>query len=349
MKARADLANARLELGEYALARDEFVAVLKDGATIREEITDSFADRYNLARARFNLGEFEVAAGELEALIPEMDRHVGAQHDRTIKARSLWAQALAENGAFVRAVEVERVNLASARVRSSTDDDVMHLQEVTLAKLLKMAMRPQEGLPLARSGLAFMDAKYADPTWLTEIARRLTAELLIENGELDEAGRLLDIAAERSGRIDNHQASSFFADLLVVRATALHLRDGPGDVAAALALLGQAQAIYTSALGSGGRATLRCAAYRAWIEAQAPSASEPDVQRFLRSAAAYEATLPPAHLARAELELMRAELGRREATAGALRAQAAAREHDGRAAWKTALGVEFRPPLLGLH
>jgi len=27
-----------------------------------------------------------------------------------------------------------------------------------------MAMQPQEGLPLARSGLAFMDAKYIDPS-----------------------------------------------------------------------------------------------------------------------------------------------------------------------------------------
>ena len=348
VKARVNLANAHLDLGQYALARDEFIAALNDGRAVHEDITDSLADRYNLARARFNLGEFAIAATELEALVPEMDRHVGARHDRTIKARALWAQSLAENGDFVRAVEVERVNLASARARSTSDDDVLSLQEMTLAKLLKMAMRPREGLPLARSGLAFMDAKYADPTWLTEIARRLTAELMLENGDLDEAMHTLDRAAERSRRIDSYQGSTYFADLLQTQAAALTLRGGAGDRDKALALLDEAQAIYAQALGPAGRATLRNAAYRAWIAARA-GAGPPTTQRFLQEAGAYEAALPPAHLARAELELMRAELGRRESPPGALRAQAATREHAGRTAWKAALGSDFEPPLLILH
>ena len=349
VKVRANLANAHLELGQYALARDEFVAVLKDGAAVGEEVTSVMADRYNLARARYNLGEFEVAAGELEALIPEMDRHIGAQHDRTIKARSLWAQALAENGEFVRAVEVQRVNLTAVRARSASDEDVLQLQEMVLAKLLKVTMQPREGLPLARSALAFMDAKYVDPTWLTEAARRITAELLMENGELDEAMRMLDVTAERSRRIDNHQGSTLFADLLQVRATALRLRAGSRDLETAVALLGDAQAIYAQALGPAARATLRCAAYRTWIEALASSAGAPAAQRFLQAAAAYEATLPPTHLARAELDLMRADLGRREAPAGTLHAQASAREHAGRTGWKASLGLDFAPPLLGLH
>ena len=117
----------------------------------------------------------------------------------------------------------------------------------------------------------------------------------------------------------------------------------------ALALLGEAQAIYTQALGPAARATLRCAAYRAWIEAQAPSAGAPAAQRFLPAAAVYEATLPPTHLARAELDLMRADLGRREVPAGALHAQAPAREHAGRTGWKASLGLDYTPPLLGLH
>ncbi|MBV9891346.1 MAG: tetratricopeptide repeat protein, partial [Rhizobacter sp.] len=347
VSARGNLANAHLVLGQYAIARDEFVAVLKDAATVGEELTSIMADRYNLARTRYNLGEVEVAAAELEVLVPEMDRHIGPQHDRTIKARSLWAQALAENGEFVRAVKVQRVNLTAVRARPASDEDVLRLQEMTLAKLLKMTMQPREGLPLARSALAFMDVKYVDPTWLTEAARRITAELLMENGELDEAMRMLDVAMERSSRIDNHQGSTVFADLLQARATALRLRAQPGDAQMALALLDEAQAIYAQALGPGARATLRCAAYRAWIEAQAGSASA--AQRFFQAAAAYEATLPPTHLARAELELMRADLGRREVPAGTMHAQTSAREHAGRAGWKTALGIEFKPPLLGLH
>ena len=117
----------------------------------------------------------------------------------------------------------------------------------------------------------------------------------------------------------------------------------------ALALLGEAQAIYTQALGPAARATLRCAAYRAWIEAQAPSAGAPAAQRFLQAAAVYEATLPSTHLAPAELDLMRADLGRREVPPGTLHAQVSAREHAGRTAWKASLGLDFTPPLLGLH
>ena len=220
---------------------------------------------------------------------------------------------------------------------------------MTLAKLLKMAMRPGEGLPLARSALAFMDAKYVDPTWLTETGRRLTAELLLESGRLDEAIRMLDVAAERSERIDNHEASTVYGELLLVRATALRMRGGPGDLERARVLLANAESVYAQALGSTSRATLRCTAYRAWVDAQAPHSGAPAAQGFMKAAAAYEATLPPTHLARAELELMRADLGRREAPAGALHARAAAREHDGRIAWKLALGVDFNPPLLGLH
>ena len=48
-------------------------------------------------------------------------------------------------------------------------------------------------------------------------------------------------------------------------------------------------------------------------------------------------------------DLSLADLGRREVPAGALHAQAPAREHAGRTGWKASLGLDFTPPLLGLH
>ncbi len=91
---------------------------------------------------------------------------------------------------------------------------------------------------------------------------------------------------------------------------------------------------------------MRCAAYRAWLESQLTTADAAAIARFLRAADIYELTLPKTHLGRAELALMRAQVAARDA---ATRAQAAAQERAGRLAWKTALGIEYAPPLLGLH
>ena len=46
---------------------------------------------------------------------------------------------------------------------------------------------------------------------------------------------------------------------------------------------------------------------------------------------------------------MRADAGLLEGPGGALRAQAAAHERNGKLAWKAALGLDFKPPLPGLH
>jgi len=350
VKARADLANAYIALGRFAQARDEFVRVIQDSRSIPGyEITDGLVDRHNLARAHFNLREFEAAERELATLVPAMDQHIGAQHDRTIKTRSLWAQALSEVGKYRQAIEVEQLNLAHARGRTASDDDVVSLQEMTLAKLLRTAVRPREGLPLAREALAFMDAKYAEPTWYTEVGRRLLAELLLEDGRVDEAMRTLADAEVRSQRIDNHARSTNFADLLQAQASTLRVRSHPGDADKALELVARARTIYDEALGAGNTASLRCDVQIAWLRARQPGADSAAEQRFLVAAEAYERTLPEAHLGRAEINWMRAELGGRAGASDTLRSQVAGREKAARDAWRAALGSELVSPLSTLH
>jgi serine/threonine-protein kinase len=350
VKARAHLANAHLALGSFALARDEFMRVVRDsGAIAGYEITDTLVDRYNLARARYNLREFSVVDSELEILVPLMDKHIGPRHDRTIKARSLWAQTLGELGRYQQAVEIERVNLANARARTTFDEDIVSLQELTLAKMLKLAMRPRDGLPLARSALSFMDAKYADPTWLTEVGRRLLAELLLEDGRIDEAWRTLAEAESRSQRIDSFAQSTNFAELLQAQASALRVRAHPGDAERVTELLGRARAIYDEALGAGNSASLRVDVQVAWLRARGPGADAAAEQRFLVAADAYERSLPAGHLGRAEIDWMRAELGRRAGASEALRLQAGRHEKAARDAWRAALGSELMAPLSVLH
>ena len=346
LRSRSVLGNVYLQLGEFARARDVFAQDVHDGPAVADyEKTDALVDRYSLARARFNLGEFAQVKLELAQLASDMDRHLGAGHDRTIKARSLWAQTLAELGEFTQAVEVERQNLHFAQTRPSVDDDLVSLQKVTLAKLLKMSYQPAEGLPLAREGLAFIDGKYPEPFWNREIARRLLGELLLEAGQTDAALAAFDAALGNAARIDNYQQNPAYAEILQAKAMALRLRARGDDAERSLGLLQQAAGIYSRALGAGNVSTLRCAAQFAWLRAlQAPSDAAA-LAAFDQSAAAFAATLPHKHLANAQLLLMRSELSQRAGAGGRAREEREA----GKIAWRALLGRDFNPPFIALN
>ena len=343
-KARNLLAHARLDLGEYAAARDEFARILRDYVGVPGyEVTDRMVDRYNHARARFNLREYAGTAEELSVLVPEMDAHIGPRHDRTIKARSLWGQTLAELGRYAEAIEVQRANLVFAQTRESLDDELLSLQRLTLAKLYKLSVRPRDGLPLLHEGLAYVDAKHPEPIWLGEIARRLLGELLLADGQVDAALQALLLAQARAQQIDGHGSHTQYAELLQATALALHARSDDGDAQRAHAAVTQAQTICAQSLGPANAATLRAGVLCAWLTpAACPAATS---QSFTAAAEAYAATLPPGHVARAELLLMQAELRRHDSDIDA----AIAVERQGHLAWREAIGQEFEPPLTSLH
>ncbi len=345
-KARTVLANARMDLGQFAEARDEFIRILRDHVGVPGyQITDRMADRYNLARARFNLRDFTTAADELTVLVPEMDGHVGPQHDRTVKARALWAQTLAELGRYGEAIDVQSTNLGHTQVREATDEDVLSLQRLTLAKLYKLAVRPRDGLPLLHEGLAFFDAKHAAPHWMCEIARRLLAELLLEDGQVDAAVETLALAEVRTQQLDGHATHTNYADLLQAKALALGVRSQGDDALRADAAIAQAQAIYQEALGPDNPATLRAGVLRRFWQALAPLASSGSRAAFETAAERYATTLPPGHVANAELQLMRAEVLRRGGDVSGARTLDA----EGRHGWRDAMGHDFLPPLTTMH
>jgi len=114
---RSVLANTLYEQGRFGQARDEFAAVVAAKARIAGyEITDSLADRYNLARAHYGLADYAVAAQTLSTLVPARDRHLGPRHDHTLKARSLWAHSEAELGPFVLAVAMQLLTQVLASI-----------------------------------------------------------------------------------------------------------------------------------------------------------------------------------------------------------------------------------------
>jgi serine/threonine-protein kinase len=362
LKARAILGNAYLQLGQFEHARDIFAQIVHDAPAVADyELTDFLVDRYNLVRTHYILKEFAQANLDLEKLVPDMDRQIGPEHDRTIKSRALWAQALAELGQFQRAVEIERQNLRYAQSRSSVDEEIVNLQKITLARLLKSSFMPTEGLPLAREGMAFFDAKYPEPFWNREIARRLLGELLLEDHQIDAAMNALETATTNASQIDGYAKNILYADILQVEAMALHVRghngehngensgensgEHSGDTERSVKLLSQALVIFTNTLGENNPATLRCAAHLAWLQALQEPPDTAATARFEHAAATFGATLPREHVGHAELLLMEAELLRHDGFTDKANDQQKA----GMNGWRATMHNEFKPPFIMLH
>ena len=352
LKLRSVLATALLDQGRLAPARDEFAAVIEAAALLPGyETTDALADRYNLVRAHFSLGDYGRAATDLAALLPEMVRHLGPQHDRTLKARALWAQSEAELGHHALAIATQRENLNHALAREAVDEDVLSLQRLTLAKLLRAGGRYAEGVPLAQQGQAFFDQKYAKPTWLRERGRWVLSELLLGAGRVDEALRLLEQGAAHAAALPGYEQHVFYADLLQSQALALHLR--PAQRAAELGkahdLMARAEAINAQALGEQAPATQRTRLHRLWLGALDGAVPGADIEQARAANAAFELAAADwaqrGGLAAAEVALMQAEWLSR-----AGRAQDAKRLRDsGAAQWQQVLGQPWPGRFTGLH
>ncbi len=349
LKLRSVLANVLLDQARYAEAREQFSAVIEGARAVPGyEMTDALADRYNLARAQYALAEFAPTAAVLADLLPAMERHLGPAHDRTIKARALWAQALSELGEHTQAIELQRSNLAQADGRAAAGDDVLSLQRLTLAKLLRAGGRYAEGVPLARQGQAFFDAKYPQPTWLRERGRWVLAELLLGAGQVDEALSSLSLAQANSQGLPGFQNNTMYADLLQSRALALHWRGRAGDAAQAQALLTQAHLIFVQAQSANSMPAQRAALHLLWLQAlQQPSDGAAAAALEAGLAAWQQRARSPAaaDLAQADTALMRAAWLARAGRAS----QAQQEQVRGAAQWQRALGQPWPRGFTGLH
>jgi eukaryotic-like serine/threonine-protein kinase len=343
LRLRTVIGTCLIDLGRPAQAREVFEAVVNEGAQLSEhETINRLSDRYNLARARYILGEFEPLAEALGQLVPEFERHVGPQHDRTVKARSLWAQTEVARGNFARAVSLQQINLAHAQARQAMDDDVLSLQRLTLAKVMRLAGRYAEGVPLAQQGLAFFDAKYVAPTWYRVRGRWVLGELLWGAGERAAGVAALQEAVRLGAQMPGHAENTAYADVLQGLAMVLGQRGAAGDAPAAAELQQRALAIYAKALGEADAATRRARLQGHWLAWLARPQDNALNTAFDTAAAAWARQTP---LAAAEVALLRAFVWQR-----AGRTKAAAQEQvRAEAAWQQALGVPYSGHLLTLH
>ena len=343
-RALLDLGHAHMALEQYGLARDAFALAVAESATLADyTITGRLVCRMYLQYARFFLDEHEVVACEMPALLSEMDQHLGPQAGHTLNMRTLGAQVLAAMGRFDDSVQMQRDTVARAQARTTISGDAVAFQQGSLAKMLWLAARYQEGLEPATQALAFMDAKQPAAQWRAEVVRIVLGDLQRGAGQTQASLQTLLATQARVRTLAGSERSKRYAYLLVSLALTEHQLGHSADAQRDMA---QARAIYIAELGPGHADTQRCAALAAWLQALAQPADAQAQAAFSEAAQAYARQRPAGHPAHAELELLRADLMQKNGghAPAARDAQAAAA-----LAWRAAMGRDWKPPLVYLH
>ncbi len=310
-RAATKLASALSEMGELRRARELYAQAFDTSAHIPGfEISDRLILRYQLAQIDFELADYASVEQAMQSLVPEFDRHIGKGADRTVKARSLQAQALSQLGRYAESVAVQRANLANVNAVPSIDPETVAVQSMTLAKTLKLAARYDEGLPLALEAMARLDAQYPKPTWLRDRSRWVLGELQLGSGQREAGLRTLRAALRNIDTMAGAAANPARAEVALSLAVALRGEPGAADAADA------ACATTVLAQGAVSVASLRCAAISAWLRGlvtvPGERAGQADALRARREALG--ARLPPDHPLDAELQAAEAEL--RDGTPG---------------------------------
>jgi len=307
-------------------------------------ITDQIGQRSLLANLRFTRGDYLGAEQTLREVVPLFERHIGAQHDRTVVTRSLYARSLAELGRYAQALQEQQTNVANLATRAQVEPEAVQLAHLQLVRLLILAGRSDEAVSMAREAVAFFDSRYPRPTRYTEAARWYLADALLAQGRRDEGLRQLQASldnAETMGKGNNslERANKQLGFALAARAS---------QGAHAVALASEACAVLGKTLGEASPRALKCLAVKAWLQASATAAGDraSAIDGFVAARERALAGLPAAHLLHAELLAAQAELladnPARQAESHALMARADAQ-------YRQVLGRPLPRPLLTLH
>lgn len=342
---------ALIDLGQFAQARQSFERVLAGAPAVPAyEVSDLLTTRYSLAQAHGYSGDFANAVAVATPLLVDVQNHLGPAAPLTLYTRELLAQALARLGRYAEAVDMQAA-LVRQRAEPGTDGGpgaapaaTLQHSRATLGALLAAAGRPEEGLGLLREAVAYFDVATPKSDALRESRRLWLGTALARAGQQEEAAAVLAQAAAHQRHWPNHAQNPRHADVLQMQALVAHWR---GQRGAALPLLTQACGIYLQAQGAASPASLRCATHLAWLRGLQPPPQPPRqaLTDFDRSAQAYLATVPAGHVARAEVQLLRADL----LLAAGQTASALAARRDGAAAWAQAMGRPWQGPRVALH
>jgi hypothetical protein len=267
-------------------------------------ITDLLVTRAQLASVRFVRGDYAQAERDYRSMLPQFDQHIGKAHDRTAIARATFARALAELGRLDEAVAEQQANIANVQPRAAAEPEAVNLVRLQLVRLLTVAGRAAEGEALGRELLAFLEAKYPNPTRYRENARAFLADAVLAQGRQAEGVKLLQASldfAAQMGKADNpvERAGKQLQLALATR----HLNTAP-------ALAEQACQTSTAALGASNPRTLKCLALARWLAAlhATPPGRAQAQAAWATAREALLAVLPAQHPLREELRALQSEL-----------------------------------------
>ncbi len=256
LKTLASSIQADVDLGLLPEAQKSAEKLLELSPSVPDyTVTDQLVNRYQLAVVLFRERQYPQSIEVLTRLLPDLDRHIGPRHDRTIKARALFAQELAEVRDYDRALAEEQTNIESVAAASSGDSEQLALQELTLAKILKGAGRFADGVPHARKGLAYFDTKYSSPTFVRERGRWILGDLLVGSGHVDEGMVALASAQHNLESLAPNATSAAIADVLMSLGRAYQRK---GNESLARQSVAAACRMYQAALGPGAAVDGQC-------------------------------------------------------------------------------------------
>jgi eukaryotic-like serine/threonine-protein kinase len=332
--------EAHMDLGEYAQGRQTFERILAQAPSVPKfGMSSVLPIRVSLMNSHALSGDFATMVDMGLPLLIDIDKTFGPTSALSLRARDTLAQGLTRLGRYAESVTMQQTVLRGWEAVAGADESVQHAR-ATLAMLLALSGRAEEGLPQARQAVAYFDAEQPKPNINDEARRAGLALVLYQSGRLEESAQVLAQTLARMRTLSGHELHRRYIEVLLTQAMVEYrLRRGFQAVPA----VEKACALMKLSTGSVQVPAQRCDAHLAFLRGmQAPAQGLAD---FDSSAQAYLASLPQGHVAGAEVHLLRAEL----LAAAGRKAQAAVERQLGLAAWQQAIGLPFKGPVIALH
>lgn len=222
--------------------------------------------RYAIAATYNRLGRSGEAVERLVPLLGEFEALLGSDSPRTMITRSQLAQSHAAEGRYPQALEVIDANLAAAiRGGGTTERDRIEIGLVK-AKLATQSMRLEHVRALVESGEGYVMTQMPDASYSRGRLSWAIGEFWLQDGNCARALPALERALEDARATSKDAANHAAAEALdsIGRCRLAH-----GDVPGARAMLVEAVAVFSHALGDTHRRTLRSRIHLAWLDARA--------------------------------------------------------------------------------
>lgn len=343
LRSLSSLAVVYSQTGQLSKAlRQHEEALAISASTPGVDKTDLLIRKGNVAQLANRLGDFERAEQLFSESVPELMRHAGPSHVRTVTQRGLRALNLAELGRFDEAIAEQRSNVAAAEASMSASDENLLLARAQLARILYAGERPEEAYPLIAAASSAFDSKHPKPTLLREAARWILAEVQAARGQIDvgAANLATALAAWRQLIGSTKHTGLYRAEL------ALAVLQRFADPGGAAARASRACTDLRAAGEEGVRFVARCEVIAAWLHLLAEGDPTQWTPKFTAARDAALKTLPATHPLRAEWLAAEAEwLARAPST----RARSAELLDSAQALYLQATGRSLPKPLVRFH